>query len=391
MLSADENDKATANQRSRTSPSLDEQYRGNNPRSTEELALWHGTKKPPRAIEPGLPIVDSHHHLFGALGDNHYYRLEDLKADMNSGHNILGTVYCEAYFSGWRESGLESFRSVGEVEKIAQLTSASTDQDGTRPQIAAGIVSYIDMTLGGHVPDVLEAHLEAGDGRLRGIRHRTATHDGTIGRHIKQRPKQGLLRDSAFKQGVAHLGRYGLSFDAWVYHTQISELTELADEFPETTMILNHIGGPIGVAEYRFRRAEVHDSWERQLTELAKRPNVFVKVGGLGMAVLGFELELAAQPPDPDELAATWTPYLKTCIDIFGSERCMFESNFPVDKQSCSYAALWNAFKLCTQSMSAPARQNLFYRTACRTYRLPDLEKEADIQWHKLANCRIQH
>lgn len=244
--------------------------------------------------------------------------------------------------------------------------------------MAAGIVSHADMMLGSAVGQVLDAQWEAGQGRLRGVRHRTATDEGTVGAFIQHRPRPHLLCDSTFRQGIAQLKRFGLSFDAWVYHTQLEEFISLVDAFPETTMVLNHVGGPIGVAEYQAKRAEVLADWEKLLRSLAKRPNVFVKVGGMGTTVFGFGFEGCREPASAADLAAAWRPYIDTCLDAFGTERCMFESNAPVDKQSCSYTELWNAFKLCTKDMSGKERSDLFYRTACRVYRLPELERTAD-------------
>ena len=244
--------------------------------------------------------------------------------------------------------------------------------------MAAAIVCHADLTLGDRVADVLHRHLAAASGRLRGVRHRTATAGGALGRAIKDEPRAGLLSDPAFRRGFARLEPLGLSFDAWIYHTQIGELIDLADAFPDTTIVVDHIAAPIGVAEFRARRTEVLRDWEGGVRALAARPNTRMKIGGMGMPLLGFGFERRERPASAAELARAWGPRIETCIDAFGTGRCMFESNFPVDKQSAGYCDLWNAFKLATEGASRHERSDLFYRTACRTYRLPAVEALGD-------------
>jgi predicted TIM-barrel fold metal-dependent hydrolase len=353
-------------------------FRGSFVRNTNEVAQWHARGAPSPALEPALAIVDPHHHLFGASTDALHYRIEDLREDVSGGHRVIGTVYCEAYESGWRTMGPEAMRPVGEIERIVALTQHPLETRQGHCRVAAGIIGYADLTLGDEVARVLEAELEAAQGRLRGVRQRTATVGGAVGRTIKDPPRPHLMRESAYRRGVARLERHGLSFDAWLYHTQLDELIELADACPNTTIVLDHLGAPIGVAEYRARRDEVLAHWRSALHALAARPNVRVKVGGMGMTVFGFGFERADRPPNADELARAWQPFIETCVGAFGTQRCMFESNFPVDKQSCSYVDVWNAFKLATQGWSGDERRDLFYRTACRTYRLTELEDVAD-------------
>jgi len=353
-------------------------YQGAFPRSTHEVSDWHARVPAVDALEPELPIVDAHHHLFGSPADRLHYRLEDLQRDIGSGHRVIGTVYCEAYESGWRKTGPEAMRPVGEVELVVGLTGSSIPTTHGACQVAAGIVSHADLTLGDGVARVLEEQLSAGQGRLRGVRHRTATDDGTVGALIKDCPRPQLMADRGFREGLAQLGRFGLCFDAWIYHTQLGELVELADAFPSTTIVLNHVGAPIGVAEWKPKRAEVLEQWKTGLRSLAARPNVCVKVGGMGMTVFGFGFEKAARPATSSELLDAWRSPIDVCAEAFGSERCMFESNFPVDKQSCSYAEIWNAFKLATRGWSQDERRDLFHRTACRVYRLPELARLGD-------------
>jgi predicted TIM-barrel fold metal-dependent hydrolase len=353
-------------------------YRGTFVRSNAELDRWYADAMEADVLEPELPIVDAHHHLFGTAQDRLFYRSSDLHRDLDGGHRVIGTVYCEAYRSGWHSEGPEALRSVGEVQALARLTETPLQLTQGACQVAAGVVSHVDMTLGNATQPVLEAHISAAKGRLRGIRHRTATVGGGVGATIKDQPKPGLLRDADFRRGVEQVHALGLSLDVWVYHSQLPEVVELADAMPDTAIVINHIGAPIGVAEYREVHGEVLQFWKRQLHELSKRPNVALKLGGLGMPVFGFGFENAERPATAPQLAPAWRPYIETCLHAFGSHRCLFESNYPVDRQTCSYTELWNAFKSCTRDLSNAERYDLFYRTACRVYRLPELRQLGD-------------
>lgn len=345
-------------------------YQGNMPRSTVDLQRWFEGSPREIALEPELPIVDAHHHLYGEPKDRHYYRCIDLEQDLSSGHHVVGTVYVEAYGSGWRTNGSEALRPVGEVEMIVEQAATAVPTADSACQIAAGIVAHADLSLGREVTEVLEAHLAVAQGRLRGVRHLTARDDGLVGRFIKEMPAKHLLQDNAFRAGLAQLERYGLSFDIWVYQHQLREVLEVVDQFPGITFVLDHVGGLIGVGEFRAKRKEVASRWQAELHELARRPNIYVKVGGMGMPVFGFGFEHGARPASSADLAQAWQPLIDACIDSFGPDRCMFESNFPVDKQSCGYTELWNAFKLATLAMSADERAAMFYGTASKVYRL---------------------
>ncbi|MDB5742025.1 MAG: hypothetical protein JWR68_340 [Polaromonas sp.] len=352
-------------------------YRGNRHRNAQELTAWHAGRVTEPVVEPTLPIVDPHHHLYGQAGDTYHYRLEDLSQDLASGHRVMGTVYMEAYHSGWREDGPPELRSVGEVDMIIRTSREPVATPHGVCRLAEGIVSDIDMMLGNAAAPVIDAHRAAAQGRLRGVRHHT-THDaGTAGRYVYNSPAR-LMADAQFRHGIACLDRAGLSFDAFIFHTQLGELAKLADAFPGVSFVLDHVGTMINVAEYALRREAVRPDWERGLRDLAQRPNVFLKVGGLGMPIFGFGFEHAPRPATSAELVKAWQPIIDLCIDLFGAARCMFESNFPVDKQSCGYTELWNALKTATQSRSAEERRDLFYRTACRVYQLPELQKECD-------------
>lgn len=317
-------------------------------------------------VEPKLPIIDPHHHLWDYLANR--YLADELLADTGSGHNIIATVYIECG-SMYRSDGPEALRPVGETEFVQRIAENSEkSKDETR--IAAGVVSFADLTLGAAVAEVLNAHRAASPNRLRGIRHSASWHASEAIRNSHSNPPQGLFLLPKFREGFAQLSLFHLSFDAWLYHTQIGELTALARAFPETTIIFDHFGGPLGVGPYEGKREEVFAEWRRSIDELAACPNVVAKLGGINMAVNGFAWHKRKLPPTSDELiAATGRYYLHT-IECFGVDRCMFESNFPVDKLSCSYAVLWNAFKKMTSEFSASERAALFHDTAARVYRL---------------------
>jgi predicted TIM-barrel fold metal-dependent hydrolase len=319
------------------------------------------------ALEPGLPIVDPHHHLWDR--PDWVYMLPDLLADMASGHNVIGTVFvqCRAFH---REAGPEAFKPIGETEFVNGVAAmcASGRYGPARP--CAGIVSHADLQLGARAQDVLEAQIHAGNGRFRGIRHITAWDADPMLSTPAYSPPQGLLADKTFREGFARLAPLDLSFDAWLYHPQIDELTDLARAFPETRIVLDHIGGPLASGSYAGKRDAVFPVWAKAIRALAQCPNVFVKVGGMGMRINGYGFEQQADPPSSETLAAAWKPYVETCIEAFSPARCMFESNFPVDKGSYSYGVFWNACKRLASGASAPEKADLFAGTAKRFYRL---------------------
>jgi len=318
-------------------------------------------------LAPGLAIVDAHHHLFDRPGWR--YRFEDLLEDLGCGHDVVATVYLQCG-EHYRTDGPEHLRAVGEnefVERIAQLSATGSHGPA---RVCAAIVGHADLTRGGAVDEVLEAHLAAAPARFRGIRHGAATDPDPAFARRGARPPLGLLLDAAFREGFARLRAYGLSFDAWLYHPQLPDLVELARAFPATPIVLNHVGGLLGIGGYQGRRDEIFGHWRASIRQLAACPNVVAKLGGLGMRQCGFGFHEAAQPPTSMQLAAAWRPYIETCIEAFGTERCMFESNFPVDQLSCSYLVLWNAFKRIAAGCGEHEKANLFSRTASRVYRL---------------------
>jgi predicted TIM-barrel fold metal-dependent hydrolase len=318
-------------------------------------------------LEPERPICDPHHHLWDHPGRR--YLLDELLADTGSGHNVVATVFVEC-MSMYRASGPQETRPVGETEFVNGIAAMSASGGFGSTRIASGIVSFADLALGERVGSVLDAHLAASP-RFRGIRHAAGWEASDQVRNSHTNPPPGLLGDARFRRGFAELAPRGLTFDAWLYHPQLPELTELAKAFPDTTIILDHFGGPLGIGPYTGRRAEVFAAWKAAIRALADCPNVVVKLGGLVMPLNGFGFHKREQPIGSVELAeATRDWYLHT-IECFGVARCMFESNFPVDKVSVSYRVLWNSFKRLTANFSAAEQAALFHDTAVRVYQLP--------------------
>jgi predicted TIM-barrel fold metal-dependent hydrolase len=318
-------------------------------------------------LEPARQIVDPHHHLWDRDGQR--YLIEEMTSDLVSGHNVIATVYVEAR-SMYRARGAEAFRPVGEVE-FANGVAAMSASGGYGPAaVCAGIVGHVNLLLGDGAKAVLEAEIAAGQGRFRGIRHSSAWDgDASVAGMYATRPK-GLLLDSTFRRGFACLAPLGLSFDAWLFHPQIGELTDLARAFPDTRIVLDHCGGPAGLGVYANRREEIFVTWKASIEEIAKCPNVVVKLGGLAMRLLGFDFHERSVPPSSEQLTAAWRPYIETSVEAFGPQRCMFESNFPPDKGSCSYQVIFNAFKRIAMACSEAEKTALFSKTAIDIYRL---------------------
>jgi len=328
---------------------------------------WLDRRQEP-ILEPELPIVDPHHHLWDR--PDWRYLLDDLLRDVSSGHDIVATVYVQAR-AMYRASGPEEMRPVGETEFVNGIAAMSASGIYGKARACAAIVGHADLALGSRVEPVLIALMRAGGERFRGIRHITAWDADASVRNPAYSPPRGLMSNNTFREGFAVLGRLGLSFDAWLYHPQIDEVTDLARAFPNTPIVLNHVGGPIGTgAAYAGKRKEIFPRWATSIKTLAACPNVFVKLGGLGMRLGGFGFHELAEPPSSETLVAAWRPYIETCIEAFGPARAMFESNFPVDKGSYSYPVFWNACKLMTKGASSSERADLFARTAARFYRL---------------------
>lgn len=318
-----------------------------------------------QAIEPGQPIVDAHHHLWDIAGWE--YMFPDYLADLRSGHNVKASVFIQCY-SMFRSSGPRELRSLGETEFANGAAAMAASGIYGDVRVCDGIVGYVNLLLGNSIGAVLEKHVAAAGGRFKGIRYITSWSDDTEVHPSLKGPPPQLLQDSTFLEGFACLEPLCLSFDAMIYHTQLDELAELAQKFPGTRIILNHIGMPLGEGRYRDQREQVRAEWVRGLARVAEYTNVSVKLGGMAMKIAGFDFHKRDTPPNSTELADAWRPYFEQVIENFGPERCMFESNFPVDKGGCSYAVLWNAYKRIIEHYSPDEKAAMLAGTAARTY-----------------------
>lgn len=330
-----------------------------------KLNDWHA-KHVEEVIEPDRVIIDPHHHLWEEPSRWGVYELEDLWADTNSGHNIEKTVFVEAGAS-YRKGGPEHLRPVGETEFVARVATESQNADGLA--IIAGIVSTADLRIGGLLEEVLDEHELAGRGLFRGVRH-SGAHDTTGSLMNPGSPFPCPYSRSDFREGLKKLGLRGYTFDAWHFFHQNRDFLDMARAVPETTMVLNHFGTPLGVGDYAGRREEIFSVWAGDVEEIAKCPNVFAKLGGLAMPDNGFGWEGKPLPPSSDEVVRMHKRYYLHTIECFGPSRCMFESNFPVDKLSLGYHVLWNAFKKISIDFSEEEKHALFYATANHVYRL---------------------
>jgi predicted TIM-barrel fold metal-dependent hydrolase len=294
--------------------------------------------------------------------------MDEILVDLNSGHHIVSTVFvqCTAMH---RIHGPEAMRPVGETEFVNGIAAMSASGLYGSTRIAAGIVGTADLTLGEAVAEVLEAHIEAGGGRFRGIRQSAAWDPAGEAVASRMAPPH-LYMDAKFRAGYAQLARFNMTFEGWCYHHQIKELADLARAFPDTTIILDHFGGPLGIGPYAGKRAEILPQWKKDITDLAACENVVAKLGGINMDVNGFGWHERERPPTSQELMEATRPYYEHTIGQFGVDRCLFESNFPVDKLTCSYNVLWNSFKRLTATYSADEKAKLYHDTAARVYRL---------------------
>ncbi|MEH3023619.1 MAG: amidohydrolase family protein [Pseudomonas oryzihabitans] len=328
---------------------------------------WLAQVKEP-ALEPALAIIDAHHHLWDRSGQR--YLFDEYRADIEgAGHHVVATVYvqCRSMFDLTRP---EALQSVGEVQFATGIAERSATGRYGATRMNAAIVAGADLRLGDAVQPVLEEMLERAGGRLRGVRNTTAWHPDPRLVTNPVPPPAGVLGEPGFLRGAGCLARHGLVLDVWAYHTQLDEVIALAQRLPDQRIVLDHLGGPLGAGPYRGRRDEVYAHWMAAITRLARCPNVSVKLGGLGMGVSGFDLHRQPLPPTSLQLAQLWRPYILPCIEHFGVQRCLFESNFPVDKGMYGYGVLWNAFKRLTEGSSASERASLFSRTAATLYRI---------------------
>jgi predicted TIM-barrel fold metal-dependent hydrolase len=342
-------------------------------------------------IATDMPIIDAHHHLW-CLTDEFLesvaaqntimgrkllpmyrrqarYLFDEYLNDLKSGHNIVATVYVDAH-SMYRTRGPDELKSLGEVEFVNGVAAMAESGVFGKVRMCAGIVGAVDLRLGDRVEDILRAHMQAGGGRYRGIRSPGIVYDEDATILGADVGKPHVMLDNKFRVGFKWLRRLGLSFDAWILEPQLPDLINLARTFQDTQIVLNHVGAPVGVGPYAGQRQTRFSVWRERIRTLAKCDNVAVKLGGLGIPFGGFDSYLAVPPANSQTLCAEWKPYIEACIEAFGVNRCMFESNFPVDSATCSYATLWNAFKRTVADASVAEKNALFNGTATRIYRL---------------------
>ncbi len=315
-------------------------------------------------IDPDREIVDPHHHLWP--NPEVHYNLQHLLRDTGSGHKVTQTIFMECG-AAYHTEGPSHLQPVGETEFVAAAAARSATLDGQAK--IAGIISHADLT-SEHLDEVIDAHENAAKGLFRGIRHTASWDPYPETLSIPGRAERGLMARQDFRRGVARLGTRGLTFDTWVFHHQIPEYTALAQAAPDTTMIFDHFGMPIGVGTYADRKEEIFAQWQEDVVELAKCPNVYAKLGGLAMPDMGFGWNLRDKPPSSDEFVEAQSRWYDHAIQCFGPERCMFESNFPIDRHSISYRTLWNGLKKIASKYSDAEQDLMFSGVARRVYRL---------------------
>jgi L-fuconolactonase len=324
---------------------------------------WLAQRPPEPILEPELPIIDTHHHLWER--PDHRYLLHEFLADAATGHNLVASVFLECH-AMYRATGPKELRPLGQTEFVAGVAAMSESGLYGPARVAAGIVGFADLTLGDAVEPVLEAHIRAGGGRFRGVRHSAAWDASDVIGNSATAQGPHLLRQADFRAGLGRLAKLGLSLDAWAFHPQLPDVVDLA----RANIVVGHVGGPLGYGPYEGKRHEVFKVWKAGVTELATCPNVTMKLGGMMMRLAAYDYRTEPAPPTSTQLADLWRPYIEPCIELFGPSRCMFESNFPVDKMGIGWAALWNAFKRIAAGASADEKRALFSDTARRAYRL---------------------
>lgn len=336
-------------------------------------------------IDPARPIIDPHHHLWDlrhsllrmahdhpfvrGLARSSQYLLPELLADFGAGHNVVASVFveCGAFY---RAATATHLRPVGETEFVNGVAAMSASGLYGAARACAGIVAHADLTRGAAVRDVLAAHKAAAPERLRGIRHSVAFDEDPDVLGFLQSPRAGMLAEPAFRAGLAEVAAAGLSYDVWLLAPQLPELVAMARALPDLTIICDHLGTPLGIGRHAGRRDSDFPLWAGMIKALADCPNVVMKLGGLAMPFAGFPSFMAEPMATAHMLADEWRPWIETAIDLFGASRCMFESNFPVDRGTCDYVTLWNAFKLIAARGSEDEKTALFSGTAARVYRL---------------------
>jgi len=328
------------------------------------------------ALDPGQAIIDAHHHLYDRPGQR--YLLDDLLDDLRGGHSVRATVYVQGR-AMLRADGPEALRPVGETEFANGIAAMSASGIYGPVRVCDAIVGFADLRLGAKVRPVLEGHIAAGGGRFRGIRQIVLWDKDASLTNPAYEPREDMLDSPIFRAGFAELGPLDLSFDAWLLFHQLPRLIRLARDFPATRIVLNHCGGIARIGPYAGRDDEVFALWSRYLAELAECDNVTVKISGLGMPLAGFGFHQQALPPTSQVLATAWRPWIETVLATFGPERCMVGSNFPVDKGGHSYAVGWNALQRLAEPLEPRERDDLFWRTATRVYRLSPIVQDSAV------------
>ena len=319
-------------------------------------------------IDPELPIIDPHHHLWN--GDNQLagsfpYLIENLNEDTFSGHNIVGTIFMECA-QGYYLDGEEKYKPVGETEFVINLIKDS--EKLSKSTNIMGIIGFADLMLGHEVKDVLNTHLLKGEGLFRGIRHAAGWDKNNEIHNSHSNPIENIYHNKSFMKGAEELINLKLTFDAWHYHHQINDLSIFAKKYPELTIIHDHFGGPLGVGPYEGKKEEIFKKWKDDISLLSESKNVYAKLGGLAMPVNGWNLHKQNKPASSDQIVDMHHEYYLHTINCFGVERCMFESNFPVDRRSVSYHVIWNAFKKMVLGYSDEDKNKLFFKNAKDVY-----------------------
>lgn len=333
------------------------------PTSFDLRTDWLALRTEP-ALDPAQIIIDSHHHLYHRPGVR--YLLDDYLADLDCGHDIRATVAVQAR-AMLRAGGPPELASLGETEFLNGQAAMSDSGVYGPVRVAAAIVGHVDLTLGDRLRPILERHIAA-SGRLRAIRQPLAWDaDATLMNPAYGTPK-GLTESPAFRQGMALVQDLGLSFEIWAFYPQLTQIAQLARAFPDLPMVVNHLGGVIRAGAYAGR--DIFAKWRQGMVALADCPNVSVKLSGLGMRLSGFGFDDGILPPSSTELAAVWKPWMMTALDLFGPSRCIWGSNFPVDKGSYGYGIGLNAVKLLLAGATEGERNNVFWRNAHRLYNI---------------------
>ena len=327
----------------------------------DRLEWINSGQEPP--VDSEQRIIDPHHHLWERGGSR--YRAEELSEDTSRGHTVTDTVFVEC-LANYRKEAQKELRSIGETEFVVDESVRSKELKGCN---ISGIVAFLDLSLGDKVGDLIEAHQELAGQMLKGIRHATAWSSDADIPISHSKPSEGLMTDKTFIDGVRSLGTRNLSFDAWMYFDQLHELHGLAKEAPNTRIIINHLGAPLNLGKWKKKQDNVQAIWKSELQKLAKLENVYLKIGGIGMEnYFGTNWVSRTHPPSSDEVVTVWNERILWCIETFGTEKCMFESNYPVDRQTLPYSVIWNTFQKIVQTFTASEKDDLFWVTARSVY-----------------------